>query len=85
MDGISAEVAMIDPTSQRQSRAAYITIKIILDVLRWEGKGKGERVGRVKTREVLRQREECAALVYPVVAESADVGVPFLSDTTCIA
>ena len=82
MDDISAKVAMIDPSSQWQSHAAYITIKIILDVLRWKRKGEGERV--VMMREVLRQWEECATLVYGVVAEGAGVGVPVLSGTTGI-
>ena len=82
MDSISAEFAMIDPTSQWQSHATYITIKIILDVLRWKRKCEGERV--VMTREVRRQWEECATLMYPIVAYVAGVGVPFLSGTTGI-
>ena len=83
MDDISAKVAMIDPLSQWQSHAAYITIKIILDVLRWKRKGEGERV--VMMREVRRQWEERATLVYAIVTYSAGVGVPFLSGTTGIA
>ena len=82
MDDISTKDAMIDPMSQWQICAAYTTNKFISDVLRGRIKGEGERV--VMMREFLRLREECATLMYPVVAYIAGVGVPSLIGTTCI-
>ena len=83
MDNISADDTMIDPIIRKKSLETHITPESALDIFLWKTVSKGERV--VVEKAVGGGAQGGTALVDAVLASGADIGVPWVYDSTSIA
>ena len=83
MDNISASHTMIDPIIRQKILETHITRESVLDIFLWKTVSKGERV--VVEKAVRGGAQGGTGLVDAVVANGADIGIPWVYDSASIA